>query len=465
MEFLDGPPLSGVMANTPMTVEAILDFSIQLCDALGAAHERGIVHRDLKPDNIHLVRQGNRENYVKVLDFGIAKVGGAADKKLTQAGQVFGTPHYMSPEQCSGREVDHRTDIYAVGIILYEAATGKVPFDADNLMGVLTKHVYEQPIPPRELPPPVDVPPGLEAVILHSLAKQPQDRYQSMAELKSDLVKVQQGSTPDAVMQSVGGVPRTQMIASGDMPALAVTPAMSGMAGLAEPEQKSSKVPLVLGALAGLVLLGGAAFAGAFFFLGQDDTTGGPVIDGTIGDDPTTNTDVVTNDTVVDDGAGADTDTAGTDTAGTDTAGTDTAGTDTAGTDTAGTAGADTAPATPVLVRVTTEPDGAEIYTGDGTLIGNAPMDIPRPTGSDTMALTIRSPGYEERSFPVSRLTGAAVTVRLERERRATGRSSRRQAPVAAPPPTVRPLAGPPPTTGGGGGSRRSIDSEIINPW
>ena len=84
---------------------------------------------------------------------------------------MFGTPHYMSPEQCAGTTVDHRTDIYALGVILYEMATGQVPFDADNLMGILTKHLYEKPIPPHELPPPVNVPPALEAVILKCLAK------------------------------------------------------------------------------------------------------------------------------------------------------------------------------------------------------------------------------------------------------------------------------------------------------
>src|SRR5690606_748159 len=177
----DGPSLTTVMQNErPMACERVVRVAQQLCDALGAAHERGIIHRDLKPDNVHLVRHGSRDDFVKVLDFGIAKVGGAADKRLTQAGQVFGTPHYMSPEQCSGREVDHRTDIYALGVMLYEMACGQLPFDADTLMGVLTKHVYEQPVPPHQLAPGAQVPPGLEAVILKCLAKNAEERYGSM---------------------------------------------------------------------------------------------------------------------------------------------------------------------------------------------------------------------------------------------------------------------------------------------
>ena len=116
---------------------------------------------------------------------------------------MFGTPHYMSPEQCAGTAVDHRTDIYAVGVILYELATGQVPFDADNLMGILTKHLYENPIPPHELPPPVNVEPALEAVILKCLAKKPEQRYQSMAELAADLDAVENGLTPKAVVDQV----------------------------------------------------------------------------------------------------------------------------------------------------------------------------------------------------------------------------------------------------------------------
>ncbi|MBZ0120880.1 MAG: serine/threonine protein kinase, partial [Sandaracinaceae bacterium] len=204
MEFLDGLSLTQAMERErPMRPERIVKWAKQVADALGAAHERGIVHRDLKPDNVYLVPQGNEKDFVKILDFGIAKVGSVADKKLTQAGQVFGTPHYMSPEQCAGREVDHRTDIYALGVMLYEAACGQVPFDSDSLMGILTKHVYEQPIPPRELPPPIAVPPGLEAVILRCLTKTAEQRYQSMRELHSDLVRIENGSTPDGIPPSI----------------------------------------------------------------------------------------------------------------------------------------------------------------------------------------------------------------------------------------------------------------------
>ena len=136
MEFLEGVALTEVAdSGTRLPVERICHIGMQLCDGLSAAHERGIVHRDLKPDNIFLLERGSDHDFVKILDFGIAKVSGNANTKLTKAGAVFGTPHYMSPEQAAGAPVDHRTDIYALGVILYEMVSGQLPFNADNFMG------------------------------------------------------------------------------------------------------------------------------------------------------------------------------------------------------------------------------------------------------------------------------------------------------------------------------------------
>ncbi|MFK7987428.1 MAG: serine/threonine protein kinase [Sandaracinaceae bacterium] len=428
MEFLDGPPLTEAIANGPLMIEQTVDVARQLCDALGAAHERGIVHRDLKPDNVHLVKRGNRDDFVKVLDFGIAKVGNAADKKLTQAGQVFGTPHYMSPEQCSGSEVDHRTDIYALGVILYEMVTGQVPFDADNLMGVLTKHVYENPIPPREFPPPVDVPPGLEAVILKCLEKKPDARYASMADLRADLERIQAGATPNAVMHSVDR-------ASGSMSSGSHAGYASGIgvAPAAFPsEAPKSRAPLMIGAAVLLLFLGGATLTAAFLLTSpptEADATPTPV------EDPVEVVEATDPDETLDpEETPTETDTPN-----------------------------DPAVAAPTFVHLVSEPDGAEVLDGSGSLIGNTPLDVPRPAaGEPPLELSVQRPGHVSRQFTVSALTQDELVVRLDPEpSRSTGRGRRVIRPVIAPP-TPRPLAPTPrPVTRPASSNR----SEILNPW
>lgn len=184
MEFLSGFTLSEVITKeTRLDFRRIIHIAMQLCNALNAAHSKGIVHRDLKPDNIMLISRDDTDDFVKILDFGIAKVGESTGK-FTQVGKIFGTPHYMSPEQCSGTSVDHRADIYALGIILYELCTDHVPFESDTLMGLLSHQVNKQPPPIR--PQRHDTPEWLEALIMKCLEKNPAARFSTMKDVAKE---------------------------------------------------------------------------------------------------------------------------------------------------------------------------------------------------------------------------------------------------------------------------------------
>src|SRR5262249_32061993 len=156
---------------------------------LGAAHAAGIVHRDLKPDNVFLVGGAaggpSANEDVRVVDFGAAKVVGSS--RVTRQGIVFGTPAYMSPEQAGGQPVDHRGDVYSLGVIMYEMFTGRVPSEADTYMGVLTQHMLVQPVPPSRVSPSARELGALEEITLACLAKRPEDRYASMGDLVAAL--------------------------------------------------------------------------------------------------------------------------------------------------------------------------------------------------------------------------------------------------------------------------------------
>jgi predicted Ser/Thr protein kinase len=182
MEFLEGIPLSRKLADEgPLPLARLVSIGVQIAEGLTAVHAKGLVHRDLKPDNVFLTERRGTE-FVKILDFGVAKVLHAA-AKLTQAGMVVGTPHYMSPEQAAGSTLDVRGDIYALGVILYELASGCVPFDAENSAEVLLQQVRCAPPAIQSSNPEANVPAELEAIIARCLAKRPEERFQSMAEL------------------------------------------------------------------------------------------------------------------------------------------------------------------------------------------------------------------------------------------------------------------------------------------
>jgi eukaryotic-like serine/threonine-protein kinase len=198
MEFLEGSTLGARLDAGTLSLEEVPLLLGQICDALDAAHAENIVHRDLKPENIWIATPRRGRPFVKLLDFGIAKLMAVAGQSSTQTGAVMGTPHYMSPEQCHGRAVDHRTDIYALGVILYRLYAGRLPFEGETFMEVLTKQVTIPPAAPSTHAP--SIPSALDRLILRCLAKEPGDRPQSGGEVERELATIfSSSSAPIAV--------------------------------------------------------------------------------------------------------------------------------------------------------------------------------------------------------------------------------------------------------------------------
>ncbi|MGC8863621.1 MAG: protein kinase domain-containing protein [Armatimonadota bacterium] len=176
MEYLEGQTLrDAIQAGGPLPISTVKDYTLQLCSALAYAHQNGVVHRDIKPENVQILPGG----HVKLTDFGIARLMG--EPSITQDGQVFGTPSYMSPEQVAGKPIDHRSDIFSLGVLMYEMLAGKKPFTGDSVVTITYNIMNMEP------PPPPGAPPYMVGIIRKAMAKDPNMRYQSVEELADDL--------------------------------------------------------------------------------------------------------------------------------------------------------------------------------------------------------------------------------------------------------------------------------------
>ncbi len=211
MDYLIGTSLGEILRTQGrLELGRFQDIFVQVAAAIGHAHKHDAVHRDIKPGNIMLVERGGTNDYVKIVDFGIAKVT-EGTQKLTRLGEVWGSPIYMSPEQCQGSTtIDARTDIYSLGVVMYEALTGEVPFLGRNYADTMMKQLTEEPPTFKQANPNIEIPSELEEIVFKAMRKKPQERYQTMMEVKRDLEKALNNSVdvlpkPQSTLLSVSG--------------------------------------------------------------------------------------------------------------------------------------------------------------------------------------------------------------------------------------------------------------------
>jgi eukaryotic-like serine/threonine-protein kinase len=287
MEFMDGDSLSARIQNRGrLTARETYPIARQILEGLAAAHGAGIIHRDLKPDNVFLLKsRGGQADFVKLLDFGISKfsaLSGESGFSMTRTGAVMGTPYYMSPEQAKGAKgMDHRADLYAVGVILYECITGRVPFNADTFNELLFKIVLETPQPIEQVVPDSD--PEFNKIVQKAMAREPGLRYQTSREFQEAIVQWAAGAGVVGAVAGFAGAaaapvvpaaPRTATPAGGVTPTGAAEPGKrtgtpgtwsntgSGPAAYIEGgTQKKSNAGMVVGIAAGVFLLGGVGIA------------------------------------------------------------------------------------------------------------------------------------------------------------------------------------------------------------
>jgi serine/threonine-protein kinase len=290
MEFLQGEALADRLRREHVLAPPrALKIAAQAADALAASHEHGIIHRDMKPENVYLITRGANVDFVKVLDFGLAKLT-QGDEKVshkTRTGSVMGTPYYMSPEQCEGRaSVDQRADIYSLGVILFEMVTGKVPFGGEGYGEIIVKHITQAPPSPRAINPLVDD--ALEKIIFRALAKDRDERFQSMREFRAAILDPQAYAQNAPSISSHGEVAVAAAGADGfsrselgaQSKPVPTTFRTAGVGELADdlPVQKSRK-----GLIAGIVGAVAVAAVAAVFAMGgkAPEPTATPAVAGT----------------------------------------------------------------------------------------------------------------------------------------------------------------------------------------
>jgi serine/threonine-protein kinase len=405
MEFLGGDSLAKIIHDqAPLAPERAQAVALQIADALSASHRHGIVHRDLKPDNVMIAPRRDGRDFVKVLDFGIAKLtGDTQGSRRTRTGIVMGTPAYMSPEQCEGRGlIDHRTDIYALGILLYEMLSGQVPFKGEGYGEVLVQHMTQVPQKPSTIRGVLN--PHLEAVCMKALEKRPDNRFANMDDFMQALADpvsyveghgglerflsygagasptpypVAPGSGPYMLPQGQVGTPPTPppgYVGALSQSAVPFTP--SPVPGSLDriPTNRGRMILVGLGAVA----LGVAVFVGYKVMSGSKSDDKKPVAESAA---PTTQGPV---------SSGGTTDTPPADPAG----------------------GGTTPTSTKVKVDVASNPAGAEVFVSDVSM-GKTPTSFELDRGDKPVDLVLKAEGYQDRKESVVPNTNSNLDLQL----------------------------------------------------
>ncbi|MEZ4402326.1 MAG: protein kinase [Kofleriaceae bacterium] len=480
MEFLPGLTLSQLLQReAPLAPERALTIALQIADALSASHKSNIVHRDLKPDNIILVQRGREADFVKLLDFGIAKLtGDQPGSRRTRTGLVMGTPAYMSPEQCEGRgNVDHRADIYSLGVVLYEMITGRVPFFGDGYGEVLVQHLTQPPPPPSTIRG--IIPPHVEQIILKALEKRPELRYPTMDEMSKAM------ADPVGYVETHGGIaqflatpleatdspipPVSRLTPSPLTSALTPTPGMlatpttlGGAAGTVAP---SGKKPLglylgigaaaIAAAVVAVVVLGGGSKGKDASPDVSGATTPGPGEPGagTSAEPPGTPPDPAGP---VEPGAG----TAAEPGAGTPGAGTPAEGTPGTGTPVTGTP-SEPAVAEKITITVASSPPGAFVTFGDETKprgITPITFEVDKADVDAEIEIDLRGYKVEDRTVRLSGQVDLEVALEADPPKKPSGRSGSSRPGGTKPSGTTPPTG----TTGKPGGK---VGDDMMDPF